>query len=1736
MLQKKSLLLTNYQLHKFAMDANIRIPETKVASELVEFDLDSILAYADADFVMKKRKKQESSRPLSPTNEVSVILRNLVCHMKSPVALDPQVILQYSQSGLESKVRGSYKFSTEHFEVKAGTETPLLTILNKARGSIKKCTLISINILDDKIRGNVFDELRFITNKIKKCKQHFTVTHFQLDLVLNTRTNMVTFGLNYNITLKQLFYRYFSSDVSTALLQVLSTHMELLPTEINEFVNSFKGFAPDTHLFYRAITDNTARMPPASSTFYHPQLFTELLPFQRKSVGWLLSKEGVVYDEVLRSCRHSPLISDQVGHLLQLYPQADVNELDRSISHILDRICYGWNRVLFKGQICWVNHYTGNIMLLEQIVAFLLEYYRTNNQHKIPGCGLLSEEMGLGKTVEIMDLVLLNPRPTSEVGEEITLQFKEEGDFRLVRKGKTTLIAAPDSILHQWYREIAQLCPSLSVTIYKGLGKYPELSNVPRYIGEYLQRFDIVLMNYATMSREMDYANYSSRHIPTRGGRKRNGDVDKKDENPDGKTNKINEGTNKEVNGELPEETMAALVNEYKAELNPVRTPEATFNQKKYERAVLEELAGRVRREDPRTIPHTHFYESPLMLCQWWRVVLDEVQMVSSGASRAFKTAALIPRFHSWGVSGTPARLPAVLQFLKFAPFNYDISKYCWKQLTAPENSNADFIRIWLSISLRHTKAMVHDDIKLPPQQRVLLTMPFTKVEQDKYDQMFESTLASIGIYTDKVPKRSEIELTTSACVHLRSWLVKLRQLCGNLQVGQLAKAHTLRGKNKNKFLLHGIPELKTLEDVLDDMIDSVLEDIGESKRGIINRLLEISLLLEYVLYPQKVIDIINVVLSETQKFIEKVIAKSHRDSQQYQKLRQILIEHGALEKKDMEGLSDDEQDEQEAESSGNEDEAEHIPVIKKENEKDVPQKNEGQVQEAISSFQKYKELVQSNKMRLRSWKMTQHKCYFLLASAHFQLYDEEYQQKILNLRIPFDSLLEIDVKVHQNGLLDTDEISLYSDIELGKSEQVDYLALFKPEEGLSNEQREMEKNKFLEQNYYSLAEECRKDILKHSIKDVDLVTSKRLTSRSIIKQDTWVNNGDVTIPKSSKKLCTAIPLIDISDVNQFVGDMKTKQLINQFNKLFTQLNEQAKVINEFVQQLLTVLSNPLLSSEKSPDGEEYEQSIQDQDQASCLMLVITQLLTDRSNATLETKTKITEITKQQDHDYKLEFQRANDRKFLKALQAKRVKSKPDLNISFEELLQDARLLEAEMRDNYRSNVQEEVYEEIVRLLRTVYENEKNCQSMLQKELNSSFNAVFNARVEYFKQLQQISDSVETKKFSFLQEDLSAKCIDGEFQTLFNYLAGARNKLTRGLSRYRYLATLIPSDESKNIKKENIDIPDSQEEVICIICQTGIKVGSLTSCGHKFCKSCLDEWLSTGHSWCPMCKTYTDRDTVYYFTHYKSDLKAHAVENGNKEDSQLEAHHSSSIHQIYKQMDPEVLKQIQRIKLSNSYGSKVDMIVKQVLHLRSMDPNVQIVIFSQWQDLLVILAFAFDKAKISYVSAKGSHVAAYKSRRVDPVEDFKNTTSIKTCFLLNAQAQASGLTLINATHIFLCEPLVNTPTELQAISRIHRIGQKNVTTVWMFAIENSVEENIVAIGTKKRLEYLRANAKENHIQAKEDVDQMVETDIRTAESFALTLGQAVDNGRQFSGNSESIADSDLWNVYFGEET
>lgn len=176
------------------------------------------------------------------------------------------------------------------------------------------------------------------------------------------------------------------------------------------------------------------------------------------------------------------------------------------------------------------------------------------------------------------------------------------------------------------------------------------------------------------------------------------------------------------------------------------------------------------------------------------------------------------------------------------------------------------------------------------------------------------------------------------------------------------------------------------------------------------------------------------------------------------------------------------------------------------------------------------------------------------------------------------------------------------------------------------------------------------------------------------------------------------------------------------------------------------------------------------------------------------------------------------------------------------------------------------------------------------------------------------------------------------------------------------------------------------------------------------------------------------------------------------------------------------------------------------------------------------------------------------------------TTEQTECFLLHAKAHASGLNLVNATHVFLCEPLINTAIELQAIARVHRIGQHQDTTVWMYLVANTVEESIYQISVARRLAHI-ARRREENLKKREhsvsssfisesylDLDgnghaesngtshnplmSLRHLDENTLESANSHELEDVTPGNLFSGpgaEGEKVRDSDVWQCLFSNQ-
>lgn len=140
-------------------------------------------------------------------------------------------------------------------------------------------------------------------------------------------------------------------------------------------------------------------------------------------------------------------------------------------------------------------------------------------------------------------------------------------------------------------------------------------------------------------------------------------------------------------------------------------------------------------------------------------------------------------------------------------------------------------------------------------------------------------------------------------------------------------------------------------------------------------------------------------------------------------------------------------------------------------------------------------------------------------------------------------------------------------------------------------------------------------------------------------------------------------------------------------------------------------------------------------------------------------------------------------------------------------------------------------------------------------------------------------------------------------------------------------------------------------------------------------------------------------------------------------------------------------------QILGSYSPKIDEIIRCVLRLRREEPNVKILIFSQWDSILMAIITGLKENNISYR-------ASFSSNFSKQIEEFKDFTLGVTCMMLNLKFAGKGLNLTEATHAFLVEPILNADEEMQAIGRIHRIGQTRETIVHKFITKGTIEETL----------------------------------------------------------------------------
>jgi len=216
--------------------------------------------------------------------------------------------------------------------------------------------------------------------------------------------------------------------------------------------------------------------------------------------------------------------------------------------------------------------------------------------------------------------------------------------------------------------------------------------------------------------------------------------------------------------------------------------------------------------------------KSPLMQLSWWRVAIDEAQMIESGVSNAAVVARMIPRVNAWCITGTPFRkdvndLLGLLIFLRYEP--YCSSKQVWLSLISSHKH--EFRKLFGRLALRHSKRSVRDELKLPAQRRYVVTMPFTPIEEQHYQELFQQMCDEVGLDADGAPVHDSWDPDTAADT-MRRWLVRLRETA----------LHPEIGVRNRRALGHNDGPLRTVDQVLEVMMEQTDVAIRTDQRSML--------------------------------------------------------------------------------------------------------------------------------------------------------------------------------------------------------------------------------------------------------------------------------------------------------------------------------------------------------------------------------------------------------------------------------------------------------------------------------------------------------------------------------------------------------------------------------------------------------------------------------------------------------------------------------------------------------------------------------------------------------------------------------------------------------------------------------------------------------------------------------------------------------------------------------------
>lgn len=140
-------------------------------------------------------------------------------------------------------------------------------------------------------------------------------------------------------------------------------------------------------------------------------------------------------------------------------------------------------------------------------------------------------------------------------------------------------------------------------------------------------------------------------------------------------------------------------------------------------------------------------------------------------------------------------------------------------------------------------------------------------------------------------------------------------------------------------------------------------------------------------------------------------------------------------------------------------------------------------------------------------------------------------------------------------------------------------------------------------------------------------------------------------------------------------------------------------------------------------------------------------------------------------------------------------------------------------------------------------------------------------------------------------------------------------------------------------------------------------------------------------------------------------------------------------------------------------SSKIDVFLEQLEEV--IAGGHRALVFSQFTGFLGRVRDQLDAAGIDYCYLDGR-----TRNRAKRVEEFKSGNA--PVFLISLKAGGFGLNLTEADYCFVLDPWWNPAVEAQAVDRTHRIGQDKNVMVYRLVANETIEEKVLALQSRKR--------------------------------------------------------------------